>query len=170
MLGSKTPIVTIPDNKIQLQYIGKSWGLINIVGPITKEIHRVSLAYPFVAVDKRDADTGRSNIPGLTQQVRAGTKIFKFYVPEDNQSENEIKLDPEGDLLDPHAEQIFENPDKLNVADELPDPAKICDLKLDEIKKIPVDSGFDWNTALEVERADKNRVTVVAYIESILNE
>jgi len=183
MHGSATPIENVPEGMVQVKYIGSSWGLINISGPITRTPYRVSLGHPYVLAHENDLDSRRSSVPGLCQMVRAGVRQFEMYEQKKTAAEDDVvSLDPEGDLDpdlpeddqgsedEPHPDLPDPEGDPPSEPDsDLPDPTKMQILTKAEILAIPTDVGYDFATALESEREGKNRKTVIEYLEGIVS-
>lgn len=173
MLGQKTPLESVAQDETQLEYVGRSWGLINVQGPVTKLNYRVSLAYPYISAKTVDVRSGRASAPGLVQMTRNGGRVFRLYTPPQATEATET-LDPEGDILDEGEALPVESPEVATVEESqaveiiLPDPSDISTLSVDEIKSLPVD-GFDWAAALEAEKLGKDRTTAITYIEGLLS-
>lgn len=161
---------------LMLEYVGGSYGTQSFYGPVTGARYSAGRSRPYVAVDLRDATTGRPNRPGLLEIRENEKAVFRPYVPpvEAEKTEGELLADAQAAVLetteafspDPPA-ILVESAETVSLSDvvEVPD---VNALTAKDILALDV-TAAQAAAMLAAELAGKKRSTVVAFLESKAN-
>lgn len=161
---------------LMLEYVGGSYGTQSFYGPVTGARYAAGRSRPYVAVDTRDATTGRPNRPGLLEIRENEKAVFRPYVPpvEAEKTEGELLADAQAAVLEiteafsPAPPAILvESTETVSLSDvvEVPD---VNALTAKDILALDV-TAAQAAAMLAAELAGKKRSTVVAFLESKAN-
>lgn len=162
---------------LMLEYVGGSIGTQSFYGPVTGARYSAGRSRPYVAVDVRDATTGRPNRPGLLEIRENERPVFREYVApvEAPKTEAEILEALQAAVLettdaafspDPPA-ALVESTETVSLSDviEVPDVNALTAKDILALELTPAQA----TAMLAAEQVGKKRSTVLAFLEAKAN-